>query len=407
MASGAQLNSSEFFLPGFDLLQQSFGVRRRKVARHLRRRKASCSRWECCEFESSAAQSCQGGLGNFLKHQGLLVETAAEMRKYRPKLANVPHYPTTYWSGAGLDLMALDGSSRDNPWILDENGKLVLPNSNSTPRTVIPRQPRFVFPGLRVKFGDSVICQRVRFILGIRDVCSHIAAVPKVPANPGIDPLFAVDRDHERRYRRRVGFPSPPTTTQTSATTTTSTHTSTGASTSASSTSTSTSRTSISTRSDLPTRPMRKTLKRAKPYDINRTPPRGWEFRPPILQAPSAGATRVRKRFPGRREERDKPLTSDDLYLTDARPPILRGVKPYHQCSLCYNVKSHPVSLETHWTCRICNAVIHRAPIQHDGEVKSIANDYPGWKDVSQVHINWDGLVFPERRRIICYSPSP
>ncbi|KAJ7182646.1 hypothetical protein C8R43DRAFT_940772 [Mycena crocata] len=81
--------------------------------------------------------------------------------------------------------------------------------------------------------------------------------------------------------------------------------------------------------------------------DINRTPPRGWEFCPPIPQVPSAGVTRIRKRapvFPGARVVRDKPLVLADLYRTDTRPPMLLGIKPHHQCSICYNIKSHPVS---------------------------------------------------------------
>ncbi|KAJ7176400.1 hypothetical protein C8R43DRAFT_943185 [Mycena crocata] len=179
-------------------------------------------------------------------------------------------------SFAGMDLTALDGSSTNRPWTLDEQGSLVL--ASSSEEDVNDRYDRF---------------------MAIRTTTSSTRSSTRTSA-PAAGP-------NSNASMRSI------------------------------------STTSISTRSTGTTVPMRKTLKRAKPFDINRTPPRGWEFRPPIRHAPSAGMTRVRKKpFPGRRAERDEPLVSDDLYLTDARPPILRGVKPYHQCLICYNLKSHP-----------------------------------------------------------------
>ncbi|KAJ7440833.1 hypothetical protein B0H11DRAFT_2252652 [Mycena galericulata] len=117
----------------------------------------------------------------------------------------------------------------------------------------------------------------------------------------------------------------------------------------------------------------------------------------------------------GQRAEREEALTEADLYLGDARPPPGEP-KPYHRCTICTGVKSHPVSfmcghsncyvcirlwLELKWTCPECVAIIKSAPFRHYGEEASIANDYPEWDDQSKVAYNWDGLVFPRPRRVI------
>ncbi|KAJ7891641.1 hypothetical protein B0H14DRAFT_3428427 [Mycena olivaceomarginata] len=50
------------------------------------------------------------------------------------------------------------------------------------------------------------------------------------------------------------------------------------------------------------------------------------------------------RRRPGRRVDRATPLGVDDLYLDDARPPELDFPPLLLTCTLCFNVKSHPVS---------------------------------------------------------------
>ncbi|KAJ7432960.1 hypothetical protein B0H11DRAFT_2259908 [Mycena galericulata] len=117
----------------------------------------------------------------------------------------------------------------------------------------------------------------------------------------------------------------------------------------------------------------------------------------------------------GQRAEREEALTEEALYLDGARPPAGQP-KPYHRCTICTGVKSHPVSftcghsncyvcirlwLELKWTCPECVTVIKSAPFRHYGEEASIANDYPDWDDQSKVAYNWDGLVFPRPRRVI------
>ncbi|KAJ6463766.1 hypothetical protein C8R47DRAFT_1224922 [Mycena vitilis] len=112
----------------------------------------------------------------------------------------------------------------------------------------------------------------------------------------------------------------------------------------------------------------------------------------------------------GRRDFREAPLTRDDLWLDEERPPVLAVPKPHHVCGLCRDVKSHPVSyacghshcyacirvwLEGKWTCPKCDDVMRRAPVRHEGEEDGIKFDYPWWKDRSVVSYSWEGLEFP------------
>ncbi|KAJ7231596.1 hypothetical protein B0H12DRAFT_1239912 [Mycena haematopus] len=116
----------------------------------------------------------------------------------------------------------------------------------------------------------------------------------------------------------------------------------------------------------------------------------------------------------GYRVPRRIPLTAEALYIDDARPPVLATPKPHHTCSICWSVKSHPVSypcghghcfvcirvwLEKHWTCPDCNTQMFMAPFRHYGEESSIAEDYPFWKDDSRVALSFSGLSFPRPPR--------
>ncbi|KAJ7504114.1 hypothetical protein B0H11DRAFT_1905412 [Mycena galericulata] len=107
---------------------------------------------------------------------------------------------------------------------------------------------------------------------------------------------------------------------------------------------------------------------------------------------------------------RGEPLTAAALYDDAERPPVLAVPKPHHVCGMCRDIKSHPVSyrcghshcfvcirvwLETHWTCPDCRAVMYDPPFRHYGEEKSIAWDYPWWKDTSRVSYSFQGLTFP------------
>ncbi|KAJ7856718.1 hypothetical protein B0H14DRAFT_3448338 [Mycena olivaceomarginata] len=125
-----------------------------------------------------------------------------------------------------------------------------------------------------------------------------------------------------------------------------------------------------------------------------RTPP------PPVATSALAGY----------RVARRTPLTQAALYNDEARPPVLATSKPHHVCTICWDIKSHPVSyicghshcyvcirlwLERQWRCPDCTQVIHMAPFRHYGEEKSITYDYPFWIDDSRVSYSFHGLVFP------------
>ncbi|KAJ7136481.1 hypothetical protein C8R43DRAFT_1132383 [Mycena crocata] len=100
---------------------------------------------------------------------------------------------------------------------------------------------------------------------------------------------------------------------------------------------------------------------------------------------------------------RKGPLTVDDLYLTDARPPIIEPAKPYHKCAICWGLKSHPVShcyvcirlwLEKKPTCPECTAVMQLHPIRQYPEEQGLLWDHGEW-DASKVGYSWDGVDFP------------
>jgi hypothetical protein len=46
----------------------------------------------------------------------------------------------------------------------------------------------------------------------------------------------------------------------------------------------------------------------------------------------------------GYRVARCIPLTQAALYNDEARPPVLATPKPHHVCTICWDIKSHPVS---------------------------------------------------------------
>ncbi|KAJ7140050.1 hypothetical protein C8R43DRAFT_955111 [Mycena crocata] len=170
-------------------------------------------------------------------------------------------------SASPMDFKATKGSSKDNPWILNEMGQLVLSASLSV-------------PGAGNKHTRS----------------AEGGARTAAPSRRGSSPVARNETGRCYISISETGMGSARLTTSTSVTRTTST--------SISSSTCSTLTSSNTTRG----RPFKKTLKRPKVHDVNRTPPRGWEFRPPIPVAPSAGVTRVVKRFPRKCADRAVPL---------------------------------------------------------------------------------------------------
>ncbi|KAJ7021076.1 hypothetical protein C8F04DRAFT_1274145 [Mycena alexandri] len=111
---------------------------------------------------------------------------------------------------------------------------------------------------------------------------------------------------------------------------------------------------------------------------------------------------------PGVRVPRTKDLKDKDLYLTDKRPPDFTPHK-HHECSVCQNPKSHPVTnncrhshcyvcmrkwLEMSWQCPSCRDFVVTPPILNFDAKNSIAFNHPQWVDESTVSYSWDGLVF-------------
>ncbi|KAJ7655777.1 hypothetical protein DFH06DRAFT_1329212 [Mycena polygramma] len=75
-----------------------------------------------------------------------------------------------------------------------------------------------------------------------------------------------------------------------------------------------------------------------------------------LIVEPGRGArTRVRYCTPGSRAKREVPLTSEALWLTPHRPPLLAASVPDNECGLCHCVKSHPVRYKCgHSHCYVC-----------------------------------------------------
>ncbi|KAJ7097103.1 hypothetical protein B0H15DRAFT_945776 [Mycena belliarum] len=146
---------------------------------------------------------------------------------------------------------------------------------------------------------------------------------------------------------------------------------------------------------------------------------------PPRLRVP--GETHVRParsrppRGRGAREIRERPLEREDLWVDGVGPTSLLPSKPFHKCTLCEGVKSHPVSylcghshcyvcirlrLEHHWNCPDCSSEMYHAPFRQYAEEAALEDEYPGW-DESTVAYSWSGLVFPKEPRIIIIPDSP
>ncbi len=129
----------------------------------------------------------------------------------------------------------------------------------------------------------------------------------------------------------------------------------------------------------------------------------------------------------GERWERTRPLRAEDLYTSDRKsPPLMDALNAEHECCVCRQLKSHPVSyvarlcygrqfmctfrrfdcghgacytcirvcLEIKWECPECRAVMTREPIRVWSEEKTIRGIYGEWDDTT-VDYSWDGLRWP------------
>ncbi|KAJ6523684.1 hypothetical protein DFH09DRAFT_1096563 [Mycena vulgaris] len=136
----------------------------------------------------------------------------------------------------------------------------------------------------------------------------------------------------------------------------------------------------------------------------------------------ATAAQRAAAQAKGSRKKRDLPLTHEDLWLNGIGPPedaAPTTICSHHQCPICLDVKSHPVSyqcghshcyvcirlwLEQHWTCPVCVTTMTGAPFRNYVEEAGLEADFPNRMDTSIVAYSWDGLVFP-RLPIMPESP--
>ncbi|KAJ7871163.1 hypothetical protein B0H14DRAFT_2570893 [Mycena olivaceomarginata] len=130
--------------------------------------------------------------------------------------------------------------------------------------------------------------------------------------------------------------------------------------------------------------------------------------------APSKAKMRIQYTY-GKRARRDIPLTANDLYLDDARPPSERPPSDAplagnrNKCGHSYCYVCIRLRLEEHWTCpRLnCNRTIRKAPTINVGEAETVEADYLDRVDKSQVSYSWEGLSFPFRNKSIWVPSSP
>ncbi|KAJ7635969.1 hypothetical protein DFH06DRAFT_1336117 [Mycena polygramma] len=138
------------------------------------------------------------------------------------------------------------------------------------------------------------------------------------------------------------------------------------------------------------------------------------------LESSARTRPRHRSHTAGYRVPRFLPLTEDELYLTDARPPVKTTERSHHECSICKHVKSHPViygcghchcyvcsrrALENSWECALCKAPITAPPARNWDAEQAIAFDIPDFVDHSLVSYSWDGLLFPAPKPRAAVSP--
>ncbi|KAJ7834178.1 hypothetical protein B0H13DRAFT_2370007 [Mycena leptocephala] len=113
----------------------------------------------------------------------------------------------------------------------------------------------------------------------------------------------------------------------------------------------------------------------------------------------------------GFRERRSTPLTVTDLYVAGRLPEPQTTPHKFQRCSLCCNVKAHPISylcghshcyacirlhLETDWTCPVCGQLMTLPPHRHESEQEGLAAMFPVWTSSTSVTYSWEGLTFPK-----------
>ncbi|KAJ6475022.1 hypothetical protein C8R47DRAFT_1220847 [Mycena vitilis] len=156
-----------------------------------------------------------------------------------------------------------------------------------------------------------------------------------------------------------------------------------------------------------PPRPRRPTRRPSlSPLRPTRRQPTAPEYVPPRPPTPAG------EPLPGTRAPRTRPLTDEDLYIDDVRPPVKITERSHYECGICLHIKSHPVYyacghghcyvcirkwLEHSWLCPICQATMYEKPFRNYDLDKGIAYDLLDWNDRSLVTLSWEGLTFPAK----------
>lgn len=206
----------------------------------------------------------------------------------------------------------LDGSSQGNPWVLDERGNLALASmfttffcrtlrSHALPQTVLPKKN---WIGRRAKGQTSLVRHTAVWVL-------------RAKATLALDPrlIFQGPPSTINEFTRVIGAAPVHSVTAPGANPVVN-----------------------PAAHDMIARSITAPVANSPEHDIlaRYTPSSFVSGSISALQAPVAETAR--------RTKRDRPLTSEDLYLDDERPPVLAAPKPHHVCGLCADVKSHPVS---------------------------------------------------------------
>ncbi|KAJ7643143.1 hypothetical protein DFH06DRAFT_1333926 [Mycena polygramma] len=112
---------------------------------------------------------------------------------------------------------------------------------------------------------------------------------------------------------------------------------------------------------------------------------------------------------PGIRDQRDEALTVEDLWKPGSGPPHIDAVATEDNCTICLQLKSHPVFytcghghcytcvriwLEEHWECPQCKATITQEPFRIEAVESFVRRIYGDW-DTSTIAYDWSGLTFP------------
>ncbi|KAJ6517557.1 hypothetical protein DFH09DRAFT_1332355 [Mycena vulgaris] len=355
-----------------DNYQQPSSVRQMSVGERRPTLDDNLTSYIALEHQLNRSRTQQLQLPVVVQVPVILSDTSGSARRqdHLRELCSLRRY-ARYFNLSRMD--ELDGSTEQNPWVLNDAGILVLLNDLRAGQKSSVRAP------LRRKNTTHAPPPPRRILNKPRSLHWDIGFPFLVTASGGSASAPPA------ASRALPTTPRPPAVTATSL-------------------ASASSRSALVARHETVIREARETITRVRsvPRFVSR-------YVPPPPAAPSPAALVAQARA-GQRAAREGPLMTSELYLHGHRPPCMDTFKEHHQCGLCFGLKAHPVSykcghshcyvcirisLESGWTCPECSQVMDSAPFHHWGEEASIRADYPDHVDISEVSYSWDGLVFP------------